>query len=270
MMTANKNLNRQQQRLLNRYGTWAVVTGASSGMGREIAIKLAEAGFNLVLVARRQNILEQMKADFSVRYGVDIQKICADLGLKTGVETVARQTTDLDVGLLIAAAGFGTSGSFLDADLEAELDMLDVNCRAVVAMSLHFASRFAQQRRGGIVMFSSIVGFQGTPYAAHYAATKAYIQTLAEALYVELAPLGVDVLAAAPGPTRSGFADRAQMQMGAALNPEDLAMPILNALGRSPTILPGFLSKLLVYSLFPLPRWARVQIMGRVMKGMTK
>jgi uncharacterized protein len=270
MVSANQTSNRQQQRLLNRYGTWAVVTGASSGIGREMAIKLAEAGLNLVLVARSQNVLEQMAATLSLGYRIEIRVICADLGQKKAIEMVEKQTNDLDVGLFIAAAGFGTSGSFLDANLEQELDMLDVNCRALMAMSLHFGRRFAQQRRGGMVLMSSIVGFQGNPYTAHYAATKAYVQTLAEALHLELAPLGVDVLAAAPGPTRSGFASRARMQMGAALQPEDIAMPILNALGRRSTILPGFLSKLLVYSLLPLPRWGRVRMMGMVMKGMTK
>ena len=196
--------------------------------------------------------------------------IPADLRRKDAIEIVERTTENLDVGLLIAAAGFGTSGSFIDASIEAELDMLDVNCRALMAMSLHFAQRFARQKRGGIVLMSSIVGFQGNPYTAHYAATKAYVQALAEALHVELAPLGVDVLAAAPGPVASSFATRANMQMGAALQPADIAQPILDALGRKATVLPGFLSKLLVYSLIPLPRWARVRIMGLVMGGMTK
>jgi short-subunit dehydrogenase len=117
---------------------------------------------------------------------------------------------------------------------------------------------------------SSIVGFQGTPNAAHYAATKAYVQTLAEALHVELAPLGVDVLASAPGPTASGFAARARMQMRVALEPEDVARSTLEALGRTSTVLPGALSKLLAYSLVQLPQWARVRIMGRVMDGMTR
>ncbi len=116
--------------------------------------------------------------------------------------------------------------------LEAEVEMLDVNCRALMAMSLKFGRRFAKRGRGGMVLMSSIVGFQGTPYAAHYAATKAYVQTLAEALHVELAPLGVDVLAAAPGPMASGFAARADMKMGAALTPEEIAVPILATLGR--------------------------------------
>ena len=148
--------------------------------------------------------------------------------------------------------------------------MLGVNCRAVIELSLHFGKRFAARKRGGVVLMSSIVGFQGTPNAAHYAATKAYVQTFAEALHAELSPLGVDVLASAPGPVASGFAKRAGMTLGAALTPAEIAGPSLNALGRKVTVLPGALSKLLRYSLLPLPRWLRVRIMGRVMGSMTK
>jgi uncharacterized protein len=262
-------LNRHQ-RLLSHYGTWAVVTGASSGIGWEMAIQLAQAGLNLVLVARSQNRLEQIQADLTARCAIEVRVICADLGLRTAIDLINIQTTNLDVGLLIAAAGFGSSGAFLDASLEDEFNMLDVNCRALMAMSLHFGRRFAKQRQGGIVLMSSIVAFQGTPYSAHYAATKAYVQTLAEALAVELAPLGVDVLAAAPGPTDSGFAARAGMKMGKALQAADVARETLDALGRKSTVLPGFLSKLIIYSLMPLPRWGRVRIMGMVMKGMAK
>jgi short-subunit dehydrogenase len=121
-----------------------------------------------------------------------------------------------------------------------------------------------------MVLISSILGIQGTPYSAHYGATKAYVQALAEGLSVELSPLGVDVLAAAPGPTNSGFASRAGMRMGMSLNPTDVARSTLAALGRRSTVLPGFLSKLIIYALAPLPRRARVRIMGRVMRGMTK
>lgn len=95
------------------------------------------------------------------------------------------------------------------------------------------------------------------------------VQTLAEALYLELAPLGIDVLASAPGPTHSGFAARAGMQMGPALQAIDVVEPTLKALGRQATVLPGFLSKGLRYSLMPLPRWAQTRIMGKVMSDMT-
>ncbi len=253
-----------------RYGPWAVVTGASSGIGRETAMGLAEAGLNLVLVARSRGTLDRMAKDLTSQRGIEVRVISADLAQETAAEAVEVATRDLDVGLLVAAAGFGTSGAFLGSSLERELEMLEVNCRAPLEMSLRFGRRFAERGRGGIVLMGSLVGFQGTPNAAHYAATKAYVQTLAEALHVELAPLGVDVLASAPGPTDSGFAARAGMRMGLALKPADVARSTLGALGRRSTVLPGNLSRLLTYSLAPLPRWARVRIMGRVMGGMTK
>ncbi|MEM8534412.1 MAG: SDR family oxidoreductase [Chloroflexota bacterium] len=258
------------ERLSSRYGPWAVVTGASSGIGREMALQLASAGLNLVLVARSQSVLQEMASDFATRFGIETLVLTIDLAQETAIGRVEAETDDLDVGLLIAAAGFGTSGLFLNTSLDEELDMLNVNCRALIAHSLHFGQRFAQRGRGGIVLMSSIVGFQGLPNAAHYAATKAYVHALAEALNVELAPQGVDVLASAPGPTASGFADRAGMRMGATLKPADVAQETLDALGRRAVVLPGFLSKFLTYSLAPLPRSARVHIMGRVMHGMTK
>lgn len=261
---------RLDNRFLDRYGPWAVVTGASSGIGREMALGLAEAGLDLVLVARSQEVLDQLAAELHARYGIKTRVVAADLAPRTGAGAVEAATSGLDAGLLVAAAGFGTSGPFLGASLEDELEMLDVNCRAVLEMSLRFGRRFARRGRGGIVLMSSIVGFQGTPNAANYAATKAYVQVLAEALHAELEPLGVDVLASAPGPTDSGFAARAGMRMGASLQPRDVAHSTLASLGRRSTVLPGALSKLLAYSLVPLPKQARVRIMGRVMGGMTR
>jgi len=261
---------RQAQRLRARYGPWAVVTGASSGIGREMALQLAEAGLNVVLVARGREALDALASEVEARYGVEARVVAADLGTPAGIEAVEEASRHLDVGLLVAAAGFGTSGRFLDAESEQECEMLDVNCRAVFLQSLHFGRRFAQRGRGGMVLMGSLVGFQGVPRAAHYAATKAYVQSLAEALHVELAPLGVDVLASAPGPVHSGFAARADMQMSAAAQPADVAQATLNALGRKMTVVPGLLSKALTYSLLPLPRWGRVRIMRRVMAGMTK
>lgn len=264
------NRERRQERFRARYGPWAVVTGASSGIGRAMALELAEAGLNLVLVARGRATLERMAAELAARHGVEARVVAADLAPAAGTEAVEAATQDLDVGLLAAAAGFGTSGPFLDSSLKEELEMLDVNCRAPLAMSLHFGRRFAGRGRGGVVLMGSIVGFQGTPLAANYAATKAYVQTLAEALHAELGPLGVDVVSSAPGPTDSGFAARAGQQMGATVKPDAVARVTLDALGRKATVLPGALSRVLGYSLAPLPRGARVRIMGRVMNGMTK
>ena len=119
------------------------------------------------------------------------------------------------------------------------------------------------------MLLSSLVALQGTPGAAHYAATKAYVQTLAEGLRVELRPAGVDVIACAPGPVHSGFAERAGMRMSRAVSPDDVALPTLHALGRRTTVVPGGLSKILSWSLAPLPRSLRTTVMTSVMGAMT-
>jgi len=252
-----------------RYGPWAVVTGASEGIGRALAVELARRGLHLVLVARREPLLQALAADLRRAHGIECRVVAADLADADALRRLADGTHALDIGLLVAAAGFGSSGALADTALDNELDMVDVNCRAVLGLSWLFARRFKAQRRGGIVLLSSLVAFQGVPRAANYAATKAYIQTLAEGLRAELAPFGVDVLASAPGPIASGFAQRADMRMSASLQPDVVATATLDALGRSTTVRPGWLSKALGWSLTLLPRWAMVQVMARVMKGMT-
>ena len=259
-----------RSRLATRYGAWAVVTGASDGIGRAMAKELADAGLHLVLCARRKGALDSLATELSRRSNVETRTVAADLSTASGVEALLDATRSLDVGLLVAAAGFGTSGEFLASNLDTELQMIDVNCRAVAALSYGFGKRFVGRGRGGLVFLSSLVAFQGVPRAANYAATKAYIQSLAEGLRLELAHSGVDVIASAPGPVHSGFAARASMTMAMAQTPESVARGTLRALGRWGTVRPGFLARLLEYSLAFLPRWGRVRVMAAVMRGMTK
>ncbi|MEO1450199.1 MAG: SDR family NAD(P)-dependent oxidoreductase [Bacteroidota bacterium] len=260
----------EKKRLFQRYGNWALITGASSGIGKELATRLAEAGFNLVITGRRASLLEELSRSLQNTYGGQIQPMQGDLSNMEEVDTLLQATNDLPIGLAILNAGFGTSGKFLQSNLDQELNMLQLNCSTLLAMSHHFARKFAEKGRGGLILMSSMVSFQGVPNAANYAATKAYVQTLGEALAVELKPQGVDVLCAAPGPVNSGFAARADMKMGAALSPEDVGVPILKALGRRTTALPGLLTKVLVYALRTAPRWGKIRIMSQVMGGFTK
>ena len=255
---------------MKRYGPAALVTGASDGIGEAFARALAEKGVNVVLVARRRHRLEQLASELTGRFGIDATAHAADLGDRSAVRDLVAATASIDLGLLVACAGYGTSGRFLDTDADDELAMVDVNCRAVLALTKALAARFADRGRGGIILMSSIVAFQGVPNSANYAATKAYVQTLAEGLRAELAPSGIDVLASAPGPVTSGFAARADMQMGNAERPSVVARQSLAALGRRTTVRPGLLAKGLGYSLSMLPRRSRTFIMSQVMKGMTK
>ena len=194
----------------------------------------------------------------------------ADLSKSSGIDKLIHESKGLNIGLLINNAGYGTSGLFVDSSLHEETDMLKVNCEAVLSLTHYFAQKFKLQRRGGIIFLSSLVAFQGVPYAASYAATKAYVQSFAEAIAVELKPFGVSVLAASPGPVESNFGERANMRMGKGLKPSQLAVPILSALGSQTNVIPGLLSKILIYSLRTVPRFAKVKIMELVMGGFTK
>lgn len=253
-----------------KYGPWAVVTGASDGIGRAIAIELAKRGLNLILVARRKEQLEQLSLE--VRNFCNLEIVILPMDLST-IES-ARELFDFsrkyDVGLLAAIAGFGTSGPLIDADIETELSMIDLNCRSVVAQCFYFGKLFAEKKRGGLVLMSSLLAFQGVPNAANYSATKSFIQNFAEGLYFELKPYQVSVLASAPGPVTTGFARRANMMMSNAARPEEVAQATLRALGQSITVRPGFLSKLLGWSLLTMPRRERVFVMKKIMGQMTR
>ena len=260
----------QASRLVDRYGPWAVVTGASDGLGQACARYLAGAGFRLVLVARRGAELQRLADALPAAHGERPQILALDLGVESSLAVLLRETAELDVGLLVTAAGFGGAGPALESDPATALAMTDLNCHAVLAQTLAFGARFAARKRGGVVLFSSLLAFQGVPGSAVYAATKAYVQSLAEGLRPEWAPLGIDVLACAPGPVHSGFAERAGMRLGLALAPERLPRAIFAALGRRGTVRPGWLSWFLELILPPGPRRLRSWILARVIAGMTR
>ena len=261
---------RVQKRLKSKYGEWALVTGATSGLGKYIALALAKSGLNLVINARNHDQLQTIAKEWQREYDIKIEVVAEDVSTIDGVLNLIEKTSTINIGLVVQAAGFGTSGAFIDNALEEELNMIDVNCKAVVMLTHEFAKRFKKQQRGGFIMFSSIVAFQGTAFSANYAATKAFIQTFSEGLQIELKPYDIDVLIAAPGPVNTSFGDRANMKMDNAESPELVAKHILKALGRQRNVVPGRIGKFLTYSLRLLPRWGKIKVMKMVMLGMTK
>ncbi len=254
---------------LQPYGPVALVTGASDGIGRATAVALAAKGFDLILVARRHEVLATLATDLSEAHGVTANILAADLSEASEVDALVQKTAEVDVGVAVFAAGFGTSGPLVSADYETERNMLRVNCEAVLQLSQVIGQRMTQRGCGQLVLFGSLVGFQGAAMAANYAATKAYVQTLAEGLAQELKPAGVQVVSVAPGPVKSGFEARADMTLGNADSPKAVAAGIVRSIGRSGTIRPGFLSKVLGYNLGMTPRWLRVRIMSRIMSGLS-
>jgi uncharacterized protein len=255
--------------LLRRYGPTALVTGASEGIGRAFAVALARHGFELVLVARSEDRLRTLAAELATAFGATVHVVPADLSLPGATRALVEAQRGRSIGLVVAAAGFGSVGAFLEKEIDAESGMVDLNCRSVVELAHGFGGRMADAGRGGIVLFGSLVGFSGAPRSATYAATKGFVQGFAEGLAVELRPHGVDVLSVAPGPVASGFATRAGMRLDFSQTPATVAAGALAAIGRTTTVRPGALSKLLGWSLGMLPRRGRVRVLGQLMKGLT-
>lgn len=251
----------------DRYGPWALVTGASDGIGRALATEIATAGINVVLCARSEHRLADLAAELRADHGIETMVLAADLRDRGTVDKVADQTAALDIGMVVLAAGFGTTGALGSTSLQDELDLIAVNISAVLHLSHTFAGRLVARGSGALVLFGSIVGWQGVPGQANYAASKAYVQSLAEGLHHELSPHGVDVLAVAPGPVHSGFGARAGLTMSSGDRPEVVATATVRALGRG-TVVPGAKGKFLTAALRPLPRSTRSRILGTVIAGM--
>lgn len=231
---------------------------------------LAGRGLHVILHGRREAALQTLAHRITQTYGTQTTVVVADLTDREAIAGVLRATDQVDIGLFIASAGFGSSGPFVDAEREQEVAMVGVNCGVIVEMTHHLARSMIERRRGGIVLMSSLVAYQGTPWAATYAATKAFVQSFAEALRIELTGSGVRVIACTPGPVRTAFAERARMTMGLAENPETIAEETLRKMGRRSTVRPGFVSKFLIGSLSLLPRWGRVRVMNKIMGGMAR
>lgn len=256
---------------LKKYGSWAIVTGATDGLGKQFAIQLAEIGFNLVVVARRKNLLDDLSKSLNKTYKVDCIAIDLDLSANDSVSVLYEKTNHLDIGLIVAAAGFGTSSNLIEADLKVEKQLIDLNCRSLMEISHVFGKKLAAKKKGGLILISSLLGFNGAFGTANYAASKAYVQALGEGLYFELKKHHVDVLTVAPAPVNTGFAAAAGMKFNVALKPENVVRESLASLGKKITLLPGFLSKFLYLSLCPLIfRNLKVMVMGMVMKTMIK
>lgn len=196
-----------------KYGPWAVVTGASSGIGAEFAQQLAAAGLSLVLVARRTELLDAAAKSLMEEYPIQVKTIAADLISDSGVQSVIDGTASIDVGLLVNNAGMAAHGSFFKDSAEMHSRLITLNVTAVMTLAHAFGKRLGLRRRGGMI-FTSSMAADGFPWFANYAASKAYVTMLALMLRLELRPRGVDVLCLVPGVVKSEMSDRTIIEGG--------------------------------------------------------
>lgn len=187
-------------------GSFALVTGASAGIGKELARSFAAEGHGLVLVARREAELEKLAAELAAEHKVDVRIHACDLGRADAREGLFAATKDLEIEFLVNNAGFGSNGPFWENDAEREVGMVDLNVTALTHLTRHYLPGMVARRRGRVLNIGSTAGFQPGPFMATYYATKAFVNSFTEALAFELRGTGVTATVSCPGPVATDFA----------------------------------------------------------------
>lgn len=239
-----------------RFGPWALVAGGSDGIGAAFARSLARRGLNVALVARRQPPLESFAKSLAEETGVETRAISTDLTSDDPIAAIADATADLDVGLLVYNAGSNpAAGRFLDQEVDAARFLVALSCRGPIELAHHFGGRLRARGRGGIVLMSSLASLAGSGFHATYAATKAFDTSLAEGLWIELAPEGIDVLGVLAGATRTEtMLAQSSEAFADAMDPAEVAEGALDHLGKGPCWVPGDDNRAAARGMSPLPR----------------
>ncbi len=255
----------------HKYGPWALVTGASRGLGAEFARQCAARGLNIVLAAKSAALLEAQAEGIRHDYGVAVKTLALDLGREDIMPEIRAVTDGLEVGLLVNNAGISKISPFLDLSAAYLTQQLHVNVRAGLLLAHHFGGRMAARGRGGIIFLSSASALYGTGYCANYAGTKAYNLILAESLWYELGPYGVDVLGLMAGATKTpGWESNAPRpaRFVPVMDARPTVAEALRALGKQPSLIAGGANRLGYWFMGKaLPRRRAIRLVSDTMAG---
>lgn len=250
----------------------ALITGASSGIGEAFARKLAALGRNVLLVARSEDKLISLCNELGRISSIRAQYVTLDLSKAESPAQLLAETEKrgLTIDLLINNAGFGSMGEFAKLELARELEMIDLNVKALVALTHLFLAPMRARRQGAIINVASTAGFQAVPFMATYAATKAFVLSFSEALWEENRHHGIQVMALCPGVTDTNFFEAARIQkptMRTVQSPEDVVDTALRALKRAkPLVVSGWTNLLVIEAERLVPRSVVVRAAGRVLR----
>jgi len=253
-------------RLATRYGKWALVTGASAGIGLQFARSLAAEGLNLVLVARRRDLLTARAAELASEFGIEATTIVCDLTEEGAVDSLFQQLTHRQISLVVLNAGAEATGHFTKVSLERHVRLQRLNIEVPLRMASLFGRAMVDRGRGGLIFVASLFGYQGVPLMANYAASKAYILSLGEALNAEMKQFGVDVLVVSPGMTETDMTAKMPVDFRkmpiTRSSPQQVVCTALGALGKKATVVPGLLNKFYAWQNRLVPRSWPVKLFG--------
>ena len=253
------------------YGDWALVTGASAGIGEEFCRQLAEKGMNIILVARRGDRLKELGEELSLNFGVSTREVPMDLILPDAAEKIDNAVADLEVGLLVNNAGFGHLGRFHKKSADRDADMIKLNCLAPVELTHKFLPKMVDRGQGAVIFVASTAAYQATPFFSVYSATKVFNLFLGEGLWQEYKKLGIDAMALSPGYTKTEFQKAAGLNedVGGILweTPDNVVRTALKNLGKKPSVIHGGLNRFLAFSGRIFPRKWSIAVAGMVSKS---
>lgn len=260
-----------REKFAQRYGSWAVVAGASEGLGEAFARALAARGLNVLLIARRAALLDELATSIRSESSVEVRTLALDLSGRDLAERLIGAFDGLEVGMAVYNAAFAPVGNFVDLSLDDLQRVVDVNVRGPVVFAHVLTPAMLGRGRGGLILMSSLAGMQGTPRLAAYAASKAFNTVLAEGLWGELRASGVDVLACCAGAVRTpGYNRSAGKEAPGTLAPEDVVERTLSQLAAGPGIVPGLVNRIASVALGRvLPRRTAVSIMASNTRNLT-
>ena len=253
---------------------WAVITGASSGLGAIFAEQLAKRGLPLMLAGRDEPRLSAVRQQVrAIAPGIDVDLVVGDLGTQAGLDALVQHLGGCTIDVLVNNAGFGTYGPLSDADGEREHDMVAVNVAALVRLSHAVVPGMLARGTGGILNVASTIAFQPAPYQATYGASKAFVLSFSQALWAETRGSGVTVTALCPGPTRTGFVDALGSDVSHTAVYRHLAAPEpvvaagLRALDRGrPVTIPGLRMRIMAIGGRLLPGWVTTRLSERMLR----
>jgi short-subunit dehydrogenase len=258
--------------LTMRYGEWAVITGATAGIGLEFARALAARGVSCVLAARRSERLAAVAQELESSHGIRTRTVTVDLAADDGPETLADAVEDLEIGMLVSNAGVGYAGRFDKQDLARLKQMVALNCTANVTLASRMLPAMIGRRRGAILIVGSVAGRQPIPLHGLYSATKGFELLLGEALWAEVRDRGVDVLVVQPGPVATEFemiAGETRPNSSADESPQSVVETALDALGQQPSVVTGWFNWVRANANRFFPRTVTVCIAADVMERQT-
>jgi len=228
--------------------SYALITGASSGIGKEFAYRLAELNFNLILVARRLELLTEIKHDLEKKYQIKIIVIACDLTNNEDINLLLERIKNAKIEILVNNAGFGLNSEFLSADSKVYENMVQLNCIAPIHLTSTVGNEMKKNGTGKIIFIGSVLSFLPSPYNAVYSATKSFDENLACGLWYELKDYNIDVISVNPGTTKTFFHKNAGINMGSRYRlPSDVVNTALNNIGKKPSVIDGLFNKILVF-----------------------